>query len=51
MDLAAEGGLGFVVEKDAGLARQTSGALTSARVAITATGSELLHLSPASKLQ
>ena len=29
LDLAAEGGLGFVVEKDAGLARQTSGALTA----------------------
>jgi len=30
---------------------QTGGALTSAMVAITTTGSELLHLSPASKLQ
>ena len=30
---------------------QTGGALTSAMVAITATRSELLHLSPASKLQ
>ena len=30
---------------------QSGGALTSAMVAITATGSELLHLSPASKLQ
>ena len=30
---------------------QMGGALTSAMVAITATGSELLHLSPASKLQ
>jgi len=30
---------------------QTGGALSSAMVAITATGSELLHLSPASKLQ
>ena len=28
-DLAAEGGLGFVVEKDAGLTRETSGALTA----------------------
>jgi Xaa-Pro aminopeptidase len=30
---------------------QTGGALISAMVAITATGSELLHLSPVSKLQ
>ena len=29
LDVAAEGGLGFVVEKDAGLARETSGALTA----------------------
>ena len=29
LDLAAEGGLGFVVEKDAGLSRETSGALTA----------------------
>jgi putative salt-induced outer membrane protein YdiY len=29
LDLAAEGGLGAVIEKDAGLAKQTSGALTA----------------------
>jgi len=29
LDVAAEGGLGFVIEKDAGLARETSGAITA----------------------
>ena len=29
LDVAAEGGLGFVIEKDAGLSRETSGALTA----------------------
>ena len=29
LDVAAEGGLGFVIEKDAGLARETSGAVTA----------------------
>lgn len=29
LDVAAEGGLGFVVEKDAGLSRETSGAVTA----------------------